>query len=363
MFIKLQNSCNHHVYNDYFEISSDIFNVAFKFKGFTLDFSKKLLQQLQEGIPEDLLLDSFSMEQKSNRNNVKKLIGFLKEKKLLITCRDVSNPPPEDTLYDRQIRFLNSFETNEHTGKDFNEKLQNSKVVIVGLGAYGSWLALHCARLGIKHIVGIDHDVVELSNLHRQVLYTKDDIGVKKAEACSKIVTGSDASVKYEGICKKIESEADLLPYLVDADFIFNAFGYYPVEEAQDAISGLITKACIKAKIPMLCLSTNWIGPLYLPESSACYFCAVTNSKLEPILRKVKKNPRIDKRAFCPILAMTCSLAVLEAVRYLTGINTPSAVEGIRSIDPFYIEKSTFFPIEKNKDCSFCSSNNEQVYV
>ena len=95
--------------------------------------------------------------------------------------------------------------------------------------------------MGIKHIVGIDHDVVELSNLHRQVLYTKDDIGLKKAEACSKIVTDSDASVKYEEICKKIESEADLLPYLVDADFIFNAFGYYPVEEAQDAISGFIT--------------------------------------------------------------------------------------------------------------------------
>lgn len=361
MFIKLQNSCSYHIFNEYFEISSDVFNLKFKFKGFTSDFSKKLLQQLQEGIREDLLWDCFYNEHESNRKNFKTLISFLKEKKLLITCSDISNLPPEDTLYDRQIRFLSSFETNEHTGKEFNKKLQNRKVVIVGLGAYGSWLLLHCARLGIKHIVGIDHDVVELSNLHRQVLYTKEDIGLKKAEACAKIVTGADASVKYEGICKKIESEEDLLPYLSGADFIFNAFGYYPIEEAQDAISGFITKASIKATIPMLCLSTNWIGPLYLPGSSACYFCAVTNSKLDVILRKVKKNPRIDKRAFCPILAMTCSLAVLEAVRYLTGINMPSAVEGIRYINPFYIEKSTFFPIEKNINCQFCKGDNEHI--
>lgn len=363
MFIKLQNSCSYHIYNDYFEIRSDVFNLSYKFKGFTSDFSKKLLEQLQEGIQEDVLLNSFSIEPKSVRYNVKKLISFLREKKLLITCSDVSSFSPEDTLYDRQIRFLNSFETNEHSGKDFNEKLQNSKVVIVGLGAYGSWLALHCSRLGIKHIVGIDHDVVELSNLHRQVLYTKDDIGLQKVEACSKVITASDASVKYEGICRKIESETDLLPYLEDADFVFNAFGYYPIEKAENTISEFITTACIKAKKPMLCLSTNWIGPLYVPGTSACYFCAVTNSKLETLLRKVKKNPRVDKRAFCPILAMTCSLAVLEATRYLTSINVPSAIEGIRSIDPFYIEKSTFFPIEKNKDCSFCNSNNEKVHV
>lgn len=358
MFIKLQNSCSYHVYDDYFDIKSDVLNKAFKFKGFSPDFLNKFLPQLQEGMPENILNILYdSVGSKSHRENIKKLVGFLKEKGFLITCTEVINSEPEDTLYDRQIRFLNSFETNELSGQDFNQKLQNRKIVIIGLGAYGNWLALHCARLGIKHIIGIDHDVVELSNLHRQVLYTTDDIGLKKAEACAKVVTGSDSSVKFEGICKKIESEADLMPYLSDADFVFNAFGYYPEEEAKNTIPGLITTACIKKKIPMLCLSTNWIGPLYLPGKSACYFCAVTDSKLAPILRRIKKNSRVDKRAFCPILSMTCSLAALEAVCYLTGITQPSSIEGIRSIDPFNIEKSTFFPIEKSMTCSFCNSN------
>lgn len=363
MFIRFQNSCTYFTYNDHFEIKSDVFNMAYRFKGFAPEFVNKLLKALDNGVDEEILLHNLSPTSNSEQKKLLKFIEFLKAKGLLIRCHNLSSTSPEDTLYDRQIRFFNSFEFNECEGKDFNAQLQNKKIVIVGLGAYGNWLALHCARLGIKHIIGIDHDVVELSNLHRQVLFTQNDIGVQKAIACSKALTASDSGVTYEGICKKIESETDLLPYLEDADFIFNAFGYYPEEEAKNAISGYITKASIITKTPMLCLSTNWIGPLYIPGKSACYFCTVMLPELRLLLKQVKKNPRIDKRAFCPILSITCSLAVLEAVRYLTQINIPSTVSGVTSINPFQIEKSMFFPIPIKDDCPYCQSMQEPIKV
>lgn len=361
MFIRFQNSCSYLTHNDFFEIKSDVFNIVYRFKGFTPEFANKLLKTLEHGIEEKMLLDSLSPVSNSEQKNLLKLIEFLKTKKLLIHCQNLSSALPEDTLYDRQIRFFNSFEVDGCEGKDFNDRLQNKKIVIVGLGAYGSWLALHCARLGIKHIVGIDHDIVELSNLHRQILYTKNDIGTPKAIACDRALTASDPGITYEGICKKIESETDLLPYLEDADFVFNAFGYYPEKEATHAISGYITKASILTKTPMLCLSTNWIGPLYIPGKSACYFCAVMQPELELLLKQVKKNPRVDKRAFCPILSITCSFAVLEVVRYLTQINMPSTASGVTSINPFQIGESKFFPVPIKDDCKYCQCIYEQL--
>jgi len=355
MYIRIQNSCKFVIHADFFEISSDVFNKAFRFQGLNLELAAQLLKRLHEGIEEEDLFKKLSLEKNKDHIEMARIVNFLKEKGFLINSTDLSILPPEDALYDRQVRFFNSFENNNFSGNTFNTKLQNRKVVIVGLGAYGSWLALHCARLGIKHIVGIDHDEVELSNLHRQIIFTKEDIGIKKSKACAKVLTASDDSVFFEGVCKKIEKKDDLLPYLENADLIFNAFGYYPVDEAENAISGIITKACIQTKTPMLCLSTNWIGPLYVPERSACYFCTVMKPEVESILKKVKKNKRIDKRAFCPIIAITCSLAALEAVRYLSGINEPSSIDGLRYIDPFHIEKSKFIPIEKNQNCMFCS--------
>lgn len=354
MFIRLQNSCTYTVLSDYFEIRSDVFNKAFRFKGIPPSVTACLLEKLQQGVKEDLLIDILSIRSTPNEAKIIEIVTFLKTKGMLIESDDLSVCPPQDTLYDRQIRFLDSFETNTLNGFDFNKKLQNSKVVIIGLGAYGSWLALHCARLGIQNITGIDHDIVEVSNLHRQVLYMNSDVGISKAEASSKIINATDNSIQYQGICKKIENETDLVPYLEKADLVFNAFGYYPEEEAKDSISGFITKASIITKTPMLCLSTNWMGPLYVPGKSACYFCAVNQATIKILLKKPKKNPRVEKRAFCPILSITCSFAALEAVRYLTGIDAPSTINGLASIDPFFVEKSTFFPIGIDYKCRYC---------
>jgi len=360
MYIRFQNSCSYIIGKNHFEVRSDVFNKTFRFKGLPENSVEPLLKSLQDGVKEEKLFIDLAIRQHETKKKIKTIISFLKEKNFLIHTHDLFNTPPEDTPYDRQIRFFNSFETDIYSGKEFNKKLQNRKVVIVGLGAYGSWLALHVSRLGIKNIVGIDYDKVELSNLHRQLTYTKKDIGEKKSEACAKILMASDDTINYEGQCKKIESEADLLPFLYDADFVFNAFGYFPVNESEHMISGIITKACIETQTPMLCLSNNWLGPLYIPGISACYFCTVTNHDVELTLNNNKKNIRTEKRAFSPIIATTCSIAALEATQYLSGINRPSSIDGLRYIDPFNIESSKFIPIAKNPNCRFCSNDLEK---
>lgn len=355
MYLRLHNSCTYVINHNHFEIRSDVFRVAYKCKGINQEVSESLLVHLQKGITEACLFKHISEKYNISSKSIQKLVKFLRIKDLVVERINIDEKLPEDTLYDRQIRFLDSFETQNQSGYDLNYSLQNKKVVIIGLGAYGTWLALHCARLGIKHILAIDFDTVEISNLHRQILYSMSDIGSLKVDASAKLISSVDSSIKYEGYNRKISSDKDLMPYLDNADLVFNSFGYFNKEEAESTIAGCIAKACITSKVPMLCLSTNWIGPLYIPGKSACYFCISNHPELEIALRKDKRNPRVNKRAFAPLFAMTCSLAALEATRYLSGIDNSQILNAVLTLNPFQMCKSSLVKMSEPTYCKYCS--------
>ena len=67
-------------------------------------------------------------------------------------------------------------------GKDNLEKLHNSKVVIFGLGGVGSYVVEALTRAGIGNFILVDNDVVEMSNLNRQIIATRKTIGRAKVE-------------------------------------------------------------------------------------------------------------------------------------------------------------------------------------
>ena len=78
--------------------------------------------------------------------------------------------------YSRQIVL-------DEIGFEGQQKLKKSTVTVVGIGGLGSPTTQQLVAMGIGRIRIIDRDVVEISNLHRQVLYGDDDIGLAKAEA------------------------------------------------------------------------------------------------------------------------------------------------------------------------------------
>ena len=81
------------------------------------------------------------------------------------------------------------------------EKLRNSKVAIAGLGGLGSHIAVMLARSGVGHLHLVDFDIVDLSNLNRQV-YTVDELGMPKTEALKRILLKINPyiNVSYENV-------------------------------------------------------------------------------------------------------------------------------------------------------------------
>ncbi|RTZ61436.1 MAG: hypothetical protein DSZ31_00300, partial [Gammaproteobacteria bacterium] len=89
-------------------------------------------------------------------------------------------------------------------GKDYNrlllgddalELLKELRILVVGLGGLGSFVTTELVRLGAKNLILVDNDRVSVSNLNRQILYDRSDVGKSKALVASKKLKKIDPSV------------------------------------------------------------------------------------------------------------------------------------------------------------------------
>lgn len=121
-------------------------------------------------------------------------------------------------LTEEQIkRYARHIVLPEVGGKG-QEKLLNAKVLCVGVGGLGSPISLYLAAAGVGTIGIIDYDVVDVSNLQRQVIYTTEDVGKSKAiVACERL--------------KKLNPEVNAVPYQtkLTSENVFRIFRDYDI--------------------------------------------------------------------------------------------------------------------------------------
>jgi molybdopterin/thiamine biosynthesis adenylyltransferase len=132
-------------------------------------------------------------------------------------------------------------------GKDGQKALASARVLVVGAGGLGSFVLPILAGAGVGRIEVVDHDRVELSNLHRQPLFRMDDIGRPKAEAaCANLAA--------------YNPEISLVPHverLVPGNARALVSGMNLVVDAADslAVTYMLSDACRDAKIPLVSAS------------------------------------------------------------------------------------------------------------
>src|SRR4051812_26822902 len=97
--------------------------------------------------------------------------------------------PADKSRYARQIIL-------PEIGEAGQTALKNARVLIVGAGGLGSPTALYLAAAGVGTLGIVDFDVVDLTNLHRQILYGTSEVGVRKVEAASKRVADLNPSIR-----------------------------------------------------------------------------------------------------------------------------------------------------------------------
>ncbi|KKB36906.1 ThiF family adenylyltransferase [Bacillus thermotolerans] len=168
-----------------------------------------------------------------------------------------------DSRYSRQM-LVSSI------GKEGQEKLSQSSVLIIGGGALGSHTAEMCARMGISRITILDRDYVDLSNLQRQTLFTEEDVHNKeaKAYALEKHLKQINSSIHIEGVVADVNKQV-LEQYIHGADIVLDCTDNFDIRF-------LLNEACIfynKKWIFASCAGTYGNVVPISPGESACLDC------------------------------------------------------------------------------------------
>ena len=140
--------------------------------------------------------------------------------------------PEELARYNRHI-IIPEF------GIEGQKKLKQAKVLVIGSGGLGSPVLLYLAAAGVGTIGIVDYDIVDDSNLQRQVLFTKDDIGIPKVLAAKKKVKSLNPHIKVKTYNKQFTSE-NALEIIKDYDIVVDGTDNFPTRY-------LVNDACVIA--------------------------------------------------------------------------------------------------------------------
>lgn len=257
--------------------------------------------------------------------------------------------------FDRQIRYFSDITTGP-TPSQCQERLESSRIVVLGVGGLGGWSAWSLACCGVGEMLLIDGDRVEESNLNRQILYTEDDIGRPKVEAAAARLAAFNSAMRLEAIDARLDGEEAIAAAIEGYDLVIDAADW-PAHE----IEQWVNSACYAAKIPYITMShfppVARVGPLYVPGTTGCFACQVAAYRRAYPLFDVAIEQRRAKPSPAATLGPACGLiggqVGLDVMHQLTGLSDPSTlgVGHIYDLRTMVVERE---PVVPEPDCQVC---------
>ncbi|WP_299799087.1 HesA/MoeB/ThiF family protein [uncultured Maribacter sp.] len=205
--------------------------------------------------------------------------------------------------YQRQI-------TLDGFGTEGQQKLSQAKVLVVGVGGLGVPVLTYLNAMGVGTLGIVDADVVSLSNLHRQVLFTEDMVGIPKVIAAKNQLAAQNSSTQIHTY-QTFLSVANALDIIINYDIVIDATDNFPARY-------LINDACVIANKPFV------YGALHSFEGQVSVFNykgGPTYRCLFPTMPAADAVPNCNENGVLGILpGIVGNLQALEAVKLLAEI-------------------------------------------
>jgi len=239
-----------------------------------------------------------------------------------------------DKFYSRQIVL-------KELGRKGQRKLAKSRVAVVGLGGLGTVSSLYLALAGVGHLRLIDQDTVEMQNLHRQVLYSPEDLRYPKVEVSAERLMRINPLVEVESFPENLNAK-NVEKLLSGMDCVVDGLDNMRTRY-------LVNRACAKLKIPYIFGAAIGIEgnlSVFAPPETPCLECVLPNIDDSNLLT-------CDVRG---VLGATPgiigSMQAMETIKVLTGIG--STLKGKLMICDFSDMYFTTVDIFKRENCPVC---------
>jgi len=227
-------------------------------------------------------------------------------------------------------------------GKEGQERLRGSSVLIVGAGGLGSPAALYLAAAGIGRLGLVDHDRVELSNLQRQILHDTDAVGRHKVESARTRLEATNPHVAVETFDVRLEA-ANAIETLSGWDFVIDGSDNFPTRY-------LVNDACVLLETPFA------YGAILRFEGQASIFAAPNGPCYRCLFREPPPPGLVPNCAEAGVLGVlpgiVGSIQASEAIKWLLGIGE-SLAGRLLLIDALRMEFRSL-NIAPDPECAVC---------
>jgi molybdopterin/thiamine biosynthesis adenylyltransferase len=232
-------------------------------------------------------------------------------------------------------------------GDEGQRKLAKAKVVVLGTGGLGSPILSYLVAAGIGHVRLIDNDVVDISNLNRQILHDTRRIGTRKVASALETLKALNPDIEIDAIDAKFGVD--------NAVQLFKGMSY--AIDASDNLDAkfLVNDTAIKMGIPCTVGGViRWDGQMMSvrPGKSACYRCVFGEKPPEGSMKTPAELGIIGVTA-----GLLGTIAASEAIKYLLGFSDEDCLVNrllmvdLRSLD------FTHISIKHNPKCKACGSS------
>jgi len=223
-------------------------------------------------------------------------------------------------------------------------KLKQSKVLIVGLGGLGSVAALYLAAAGVGQLWLADHDLVDKTNLQRQILYENDRLNEGKAELARERLLNLNPEIELISVNQKLD-EALLPDFVSQVDLVLDCSDNMPTRLA-------VNLACVEQQKPLISgAAIGFDGQLVcfsMQSQSPCYVCLFP----EPVTQSENCS---NAGILGPVAGTIGSMQALQALKFLTS-QPDCQLDQLFCFDGKTLDwqRLTF---QKNHQCQTCGSN------
>ena len=244
-------------------------------------------------------------------------------------------------FYSRQV-ILNEL------GVKGQQKLAKSKIAVVGIGGLGTVSSLYLALAGVGHLRLIDQDVVETANLHRQILYSLDDLHYPKAEVAAKRLEKLNPLLTTEPVPDNVNA-ANVETILAGVDLVVDGLDNMSTRY-------LINRTCVKMNVPYVFGAAIGIEgnlSVFAPPETACLECLLPNMSDNDLMK-------CDTRGVIGATpGIIGAMQAMEAIKVLVGIGSP--LKGKLMVCDFNDMYFTTVDTSKATNCPACKGKSSAV--